>query len=238
VTAPLDDFFAHMAGLLTGARTVEQCQAVLGASPSGSERFAVYVELVDRQFRGAIESFFRAALTACRTWDNNACAKIVDDFVAAHRPQTWSPIAAALPLAEFFQRNGAPQDVNELADFACTRHAVQTAPPGVEGIAIRSYAHDVSEFVRAVDEGRDAQGRPAAKPTTIVLGRHRETSALVLLHPSLATLVALQLLADRRWTEDLPIVDKREVATQAQFLAEQGLIASSDVEMVATCTRP
>jgi hypothetical protein len=237
VTVALDDFFSQMAGLLTGEQTVEQCQAVLGHSPSGSERFAVYAKLVDRQFRGAIESFFRAALTACRAWENQTCAILLDEFMTSHRPHTWSPIDAALPLANFLQRRGVPDDINELADFACTRHTVLTTPraTSTEAIAIRSYTHDIAEFVRRVDEGTVTGERPAAKPTTIVLGRHLETSGLVLLYPSLSTLVALQLISDRRWTPDLPMVDKRDVASQAQFLAEQGIIAASDVELVAAC---
>lgn len=227
----LDVFFAEMAELLAGRRTAAQCEAVLGPSSSGTERFAVYAKLVARQQRATLETFYRAALVAATTWDRARAEALRAEYFRAAPPGHWSPAVVAAPFAEYLEAQRAPTDVVELADFSKTRHEVLRAPDsdGIEGLAVRHYTHAVREFTAAVEGGERSTGRPDATPSTWLLGRHRETASLVLVVPSLATLIALQLVEDRAWSPELPPVDRTEVASAATFLFEQGLL--SDVAL-------
>ena len=231
---PLDTFFAEMAELLAGRRTAAECEAVLGRSTSGTARFGVYAKLVDRQQRAAIESLFRATLVAASAWDADRCEALRAGFLRETPPAHWSPTVVAAPFADYLEAHGAPSDVVELADFARTRAEVLRAPQteGIGGLAVRHYTHAVREFTLAVESGQLTAGRPATTSTTWLLGRHRETAALVLLVPSLATLVALQVVDDGGWSAELPPVDRDDVHAVASFLVEQGLLSPSSLATV------
>ena len=238
MTSPnLDIFFAEMAELLAGRKIVAQCEAVLGQSPSGSQRFGGYAMLVDRQQRGVVDSFFRAAMVAAASWDARRCDELRQEFLQAHPPTHWSPSEVAAPFADYLEAQGAPVDVIELADFARTRHQVLTAPlaDGIAGLAVRHYTHAVKEFTIGVELGEILFGRPAATHATWLFGRHREHANLVLVSPSLPALVALQLIEDQVWTNELPDVDRSKVAHEVHFLAAQGLLSDAAVAVVHTC---
>ncbi len=236
-TTSLDVFFAEMAELLAGRKTAAQCEAVLGPSPSGSERFGVYATLVERQQRGAIDSFFRAAIVAATSWDHQRCNDLRRAFLQAQPPMHWSPSTVALPFADYLELHNAPIDVIELADFARTRHQVLVAPldDGIAGLAVRHYSHAVKEFTVGVELGEIVAGRPAATPATWLFGRHRVHANLILVSPSLPALVAIQLIEDQAWTAELPAVDRTLVASETLFLAAQGLLSEAAVAMVRCC---
>ncbi len=231
---PLDVFFAEMSELLAGRRSAAECEAVLGPSSSGTERFGVYATLVDRQQRGAIDALFRATLVAACSWDVTRCEALRVGYLRSCPPQHWSPTIVAAPFADYLEAHGAPVDIVELADFARTRHEVLRAPSGqgIEGLAVRHYTHAVREFTLAVERGEVTAGRPVATPTTWLLGRHRETADLVLIVPSLATLVALQVIDDRTWWAELPPIDRTEVIDAAAFLFSQGVVSEAALAAV------
>ena len=235
--ASLERFFAEMAELLAGRRTAAQVEAVLGPSPSGTPRLGAYATLVDRQLHGVIDSFFRAATVAATSWDRPRFAELRRDYWRTHPPSTWSPIAAVVPFADYLAAHAAPVDVIELADLARTRHQVLEAPPsdGIHGLAVGHYTHAVHDFTVAVERGEVSAGRPAAVPSTLLLGRHRETASLVVITPSLASLVALQVIDDRTWSSELPAVDPAEVVAAAVFLADQGLLAPAALTVLRAC---
>jgi hypothetical protein len=233
----LEGFFAEMSALLSGQRSAAACEAVLGPSPSGTERLALYVKLVERQHQAALDSLFRAALVAAATWDRARTNELRASFFRAVPPAHWSPATVAAPFAAYLAAQGAPADVVELADFALVRHEVLRAPlsDAVDGLAVRHYTHAVREFTLGVDTGEITAGRPAPTASTWLLARHRATAELVLIVPSLATLVALQVIADGAWSPELPPVARSEVAEAAQFLFAQGVLAERGVEIVRAC---
>ena len=223
----LDVFFAEMAELLSGRRTAAQCETVLGRSPSGTDQFGVYAKLVDRQQQGAIASLYGAALVAAASWNRSRADELRAGYLREAPPSHWSPTAVAAPFADYLETHGAPVDVIELADYARTRHEVLRAPvsDGIAGLAVRHYTYAVHEFTVAVERGEQVAGRPSATPSTWLFGRHRETAKLVMVVPSLATLVALQLVEDGAWSADLPAIERTDVATAVGFLDEHGLLS-------------
>ena len=225
-TTPLVRFFAEMAELLAGRRSAAECEQVLGPSPSGTARFAMYRKLVDRQQRGALESLYRAVLVAADTWDPRRSESLRAEFLSAFPPAHWSPSTVAAPFADFLIASAAPVDLVELADFARTRLDVlrAAARDDVAALAVRHYTHAVHEFTLQVEREGLTAGRPRSGPTTVVLGRHRETADLVLVTPTLATLVALQLSEEGEWSAELPPVERSDVRGAAELLFEQGLI--------------
>jgi len=227
-------FFAEMAELLAGRRTAAQCEAVLGPSPSGTSRFGVYATLVDRQQRAALDSLYRAALVAATAWDRSKAEELRAGYLRTAPPAHWSPTVVAAPFADYLEAHGAPTDVVELADFSRTRHDVLRAPlgDGISGLAVRHYTHAVRDFTIAVERGERATGRPDATPSTWLFGRHRETASLVLVVPSLAVLVALQIIEDRGWSPELPAVERTEVASAVTFLFDHGLLSNVAVDTV------
>ncbi|CAN5855609.1 hypothetical protein BH11MYX3_BH11MYX3_19820 [soil metagenome] len=223
----LDVFFAEMAELLAGRRTPAQCEAVLGPSSSGTARLGIYTKLVERQQQGAIESLYRATLVAAGSWNRARTDELRARYLREAPPAHWSPTVVAAPFADYLEAHGAPADVVELADYARTRHDVLRAPDseGIAGLAVRHYTYGVHEFTGAVERGERTSGRPEARSSTWLFGRHRTTAKLVMIVPSLAMLVALQLVEERAWCADLPPVTRSDVAAAASILADQLLLS-------------
>jgi hypothetical protein len=225
-TTPLAVFFTEMAELLAGRRTAAQCEEVLGPSASGTARLGVYRTLVDRQQRGALASLYRAALVAADTWDPRRSEVLRSGYLSAFPPSHWSPSTVAAPFADYLTANGAPDDVIELADFARTRLEVLRAPPtpDLAGLAVRHYTHAVHVFTQQVEREGLTSGRPRPDPSTLILGRHRETADFVQVSPTLAMLVALQLAEAGAWSPTLPPVERSDVRDAAALLFEHGVL--------------
>lgn len=230
MTVPLDVFFAEMAELLAGRRSPAECEAVLGPSPSGTARLGIYATLVDRQQQAALEALYRATLVAARSWDREACAELCAGYLRAAPPSHWAPAVVAAPFSDYLEPHGAPTDVVELADFARTRYEVLSAPAGDRGadLAVRHYTHAVREFTFAVEHEHRASGRPDAVASTWLFGRHRDTADLVLITPSLATLIVAHVLAEG-WSPDLPPIAPGAFHEAAAFLHTSGLISATAV---------
>lgn len=230
----LETFFAEMAELLAGRRSPAACEQVLGRSRSGTERFGVYAKLVARQHQAALDALYRATFVAAMTWDRERCARLREGFLHDCPPAHWSPVEVAAPFADYLVAHEVPDDLVELADFARTRSDVLRAThhEGLEGLAVRHYTHAVCEFTLAVEREGLAAGRPVPSATTWLLGRHRETAELVLVTPSLAALVALQIVHEGSWSTALPRVPPVEVGQAAERLNAEGLLSRSAVAIV------
>ncbi|MEO7091934.1 MAG: hypothetical protein ABI175_01710, partial [Polyangiales bacterium] len=231
-------FFAEMGELLAGRKTAAQCEAVLGPSPSGTMRLAVYAKLVDRQQRGALASLFRAALVAADSWDPRRSEELRAGYLSTFPPAHWAPSVVAAPFADYLIANGAPADVIELADFARTRFEVLRAPAsdGIDGLAVRHYTHAIHTFTHQVERAGLTSGRPTSEATTLILGRHRETADFVVITPTLAMMVALQLAEERSWSPELPTVERCDVRDAAAALFAHGLlseVALANIRLVA-----
>ena len=66
-----------------------------------------------------------------------------------------------------------------------------------DAILVRHYAWDVAAYSDAVEHGT-GEAVLAATPRTLLLGRHRRASTLVVLTPSLAALIAMAVASGRR----------------------------------------
>jgi len=238
VTAiPLDDFFAQMEALLANRIDAATCEQVLGRSPSGTERFGLYVKLVDRQQQAALTGLFRATLVAAATWDRARSDELRAGFLRAHPPAHWSPTACVAPFADYLEHHGAPADVIELADFARTRHDVLRAPAGdAAGLAVRHYVHAVHEFTVAVERGEIDAGRPRPCPSTWLFGRDQISTRLVMVRPSVPLLVALYSLEHGAPAEGMPAVEPDDLARAVEFLDEQRLLSASALDRLRART--
>lgn len=227
MNASLESFFTAMGALLDGTLSAAECEARLGASASGTARLALYPRLVARQATGALDALFAAARIAGLTWDADGYRALQAGYLAAHPPRSWSPSEVALGFVDYLGAHGAPKDIVELADYARTCHHVLAAPPcdGTAHLAVVQYLHAVREFALAVKAGTLTAGRPEPRPTTWLLGRHRDTQRLVALTPSVPALVALQLVTDGAWTDGLLVVERAHVRAEAAALVRLGFLA-------------
>lgn len=233
--APLDEFLTQMAALLDGRKTAQQVEQVLGKSASGTQRLGLYATLVERQQRGAIDGFYQAAQVASDTRAAGQFAKLRDAFLRKHPAASWSPARACEQLGPFLAGRSVPIEVRELVDFGWTRHWVLHAPQrdDASGLAVRHYTHGVRDFSHQVERERLRKGRPRPGDETWLMGRARSTAELVILQPSVAALVAVQVLTDGAWSDGLPAVSGKQVVEEAEHLRSVGLLAPSAVTQVA-----
>lgn len=192
----LVEFFAAMEPFLLGERSAEDVLAQLGPSPSGSRRFALHAELVARQRRSVIDHFYRAVAAAAAS--PALFARLRDDYLRAHPPSHWSPSEAARAFPEFLSsRDDATGPLRALADFAWVRFAAMHAPHedgsiGLDAaLFVRHYDHDVRSFSDEVERLGRTPAQLSATPRTLLVTRHRREGTLVVVTPSLASLVAL-----------------------------------------------
>ncbi|MDP3153396.1 MAG: hypothetical protein Q8N23_12030 [Archangium sp.] len=221
---PLDDFLKEMAGLLDGSRSARQVERVLGPSASGSRRLALYATLVERQQHGVLDDFYAAVKVAA----GPRFSPLREAYLRAYPPRHWVPSRAAAQFPSFLEQRGAGAALVELADFAWSRHVVSMAPntDDVSELIVRHYTHAVRAFTREVERDGKTSGRPLNVPETWLLGRSRQTAEVVIVEPSLAALVVIQVLQDRAWSADLPVIPRDDLVREAGALASLGLLST------------
>jgi len=229
MTTQLDSFITEFAALLNGKKSAIEVESVLGRSPLGTARLALYATLVARQQRGVIDEFYQAVKVADANSRKPRFAKWRDDFLEEHPPWHWAPARAAENFSAYLELHGAGVALVELADFAWARHVVLHAPAAddASGLAVRHYTQGVRAFTLAVERDHRARGAPQQQPETWLLGRSRHTHSLVALTPSVAALVVLQVLEDRAWSPELPDVPRADVLAEAAALEQHGLLSSA-----------
>lgn len=197
-------FFAEMDPFLRGERSAEEVLARLGPSSSGVARFALYAELVRRQRRGIIDHFYRPVAAAAEAKEKGLFARLRDAYLREHPPTHWTPNEAARAFPGFLaEQEASDLQLVALADYAWARFSVMHAEhrPGELGvddaILVRHYEWDVATYSEAVEHGT-GDIELDATPRTLLLGRHRSASTLVVLTPSLAALIAMAVASGRR----------------------------------------
>ncbi len=225
---PLDVFFLQMAAMLEGRRSASEVEAVLGRSDSGTQRLGLYATLVARQQWAVLDEFYVAAKVAADTPRRGRFAKLREAFLRQHPPSHWSPARAAEHFGQFLESQSVTAELIELVDYAWTRHQVLHARASDPArLAVRHYTHRVRDFSRQVEAEGRASGRPVKEPETCLIGTSRETAALVVLEPSIAALVVLQVLEDRSWSADLPEVPRGLAQQEADHLHALGLLSQA-----------
>lgn len=221
-----------MSDFVSGRVGVERVEALLGPSPSGTKRLALYPTLVRRQWNGVVDHFYRALASIANHTHPGRFARLRDGYLEAHPPAHWEPNRNVLGLPAYLEALGdVPPLWIELADFAVCRFKVMHAdhsdvPRLDETLFVRHYEHDVS-LVSAVVEREGGASVPDVQvaPRTIVFGRHVRTGRLVVTTPSFAALIALGRLAG----ESIPALPagltEAQVEHERGALAELGLIA-------------
>jgi hypothetical protein len=239
MSVPLDRFFEAMLPFLERRASVEETVRVLGPSPSGNGRLALYPELVRRQKRSLLDHFFAAVRAACEAHEPGLWERLAEEYVRELAPRHWEPNHYAEPMLAFLaarqERSGAlPPAAFELADFAWVRFSAMIAahPEGADpaigrALFVRHYDHDVATYALAVESGapRPAPG-PERVATTLLVCRSRRSGRLEIVRPSLAGLVALR----RREAPDEPPRRPRgltedDVAREDAALVELGALA-------------
>lgn len=220
----LDEFLAQLSGLLNGQRTAREVEAVLGPSASGTARLGLYATLVQRQQAQPIDEFYAAVRVAAQPGSYPA---LRDAYLAAHPPSHWQPARAAEHFPAFLEQRRAPPALVELADFAWTRHlALSSASAGeARGLVVRHYTFAVKHFSNEVERDGRSRGEPAPHAETWLLGRSVATESLVLVEPSLAALVVVEVLQSGAWSKDLPELSREALASEADALRGLGLLS-------------
>lgn len=224
---PLDEFLAQMAGLFDGRRSVSEVERVLGPSASGSARLGLCRTLVERQPRSVIDDFYSAVRVAMDAGSRGRFAKVRDAYLRAHPPTHWVPTRAAEHFPAFLEQRAVPAELLELADFAWTRHVALMAPAAddASGLAVRHYTHAVRAFTVEVETMGRTTGRPERKGETWLIGRSPQTAGLLLIEPSIAALVVVQLLEDRGASAELPPVPRADLTREADSLHQLGFLS-------------
>ncbi len=194
----LAKFHAVMAPFLRGEISAAEVEQLLGPSPSGTERLALYPRLVRRQWTGTIDHFFRALARALELVAPGAFPAMRDAYLEAHPPASWEPNENLRAFTPFVKsRAGIPPWAPEMADYAWSRflamHAdVVSGDVGLErAIFVRHYTHDVVATSLANESATGGASVPRLAPGTFVFARHVTRGHLVTLTPSVAALFAL-----------------------------------------------
>ncbi len=230
----LDEFLAEFAAMLDGKRTAREAEATLGASPSGTTRLGRYRTLVQRQQVSVIDEFFAAVRVAAQSRSAGSFHQLRDAYLEAYPPSHWVPTRAAEHFPAFLEARKASTELVELADFAWARHQVLHAEQP-EALVVRHYTFAVKRFSNEVERDGRTRGRPAKEPETWLMGRSHLTESLLLVEPSVAALVAIEVLQTGAWSDELPAVGRGALFTEVESLIDLGLLprtSRADLERV------
>jgi hypothetical protein len=219
----LDVFLTEFAAMLDGKRTAREAESTLGASPSGTARLGLYRTLAQRQQVNVIDEFFAAVRVAAKSHATGTWEHLRDAYLEAHPPWHWVPARAAEHFPVFLEAHKASTELVELADFAWTRHQVlHAAHP--DAPVVRHYTFSVERFSNEVERDGCTRGRPVKAPETWLMGRSQLNESLVLVVPSVAALVAIEVLQSGVWSDELPAVGREALLKEAQSLIDLGLL--------------
>lgn len=225
-------FHETMADFMSGRIGAERVEEILGPSPSGTRRLALYPVLVRRQWNGVFDHFYRVLAQEVERSHPGRFARLRDDYLAARPPRHWEPNRNVLGLPSHLETQpDVPTLWLELADFTVCRfeamHADRADVPRMDqDLFVRHYEHDVVGMTLRADRG-ETSSDPAtnAAPRTVVFARHVRTGRFVVTTPSFAALVGLGRLAGEQ-VPDLPRgLTEQQVEQELRALAELGLIA-------------
>jgi hypothetical protein len=227
----LAKFHSVMAPFLRGESTAADVERLLGPSPSGTARLALYPLLVRRQATGLVDHFFRALAAALELDTPGAFARLRDAYLVAHPPKSWEPNENLRAFPAFVTAwHGAPSWAREMADYAWARFVAMHADrvPGDVGLEravfVRHYTHDVSAASRANESTTGASRTPRLAPETLVFARHAAEGNLVTLTPSVAALFALLDASGEVLPPLPPGVTEADLALELAALRKAGIL--------------
>jgi len=215
-------FFEVASDLLEGSMDAAGATRILGPCPEGDAALARYARFVHRQRRAVIDGFFEATKALSARDDPARFDRLADSFIAVSPPCGWEPNGWATGFAAHLERlhrtgTDIPEAMTELADYAVVRWEVSVGGP----IAVRSYAYDVVDLSRKGHATREA---PVRAPTTIVVGLSRTTNRVVVVTPTLATLVAIARRSDASVAPPSPAMTEDDVVSADADLVARGLL--------------
>jgi hypothetical protein len=234
VRPSLDVFLAQFAEMLDGKRTAREVEATLGPSASGTARLGLYTTLVRRQLVSVIDDFFSAVRIAAQSRSAGHFEQLRDAYLEAHPPSHWVPTRAAERFPAFLEARRASTELIELADFAWTRHQVLHAERS-EALAVRHYTYAVKRFSNEVERDGRTRGRPTKEAETWLIGRSHLTESLVLVAPSVAALVVVEVLQSGGWSDELPAIARETLVKEAESLIELGLLPPTSRAALERC---
>ena len=229
----LAKFHSVMAPFLRGESTAAEVERLLGPSPSGTARLALYPLLVRRQATGLVDHFFRALAAALELDTPGAFARLRDAYLVAHPPKSWEPNENLRAFPAFVMAwHGAPLWAPEMADYAWARFVAMHADrvPGDVGLErvvfVRHYTHDVLAASRANESTTGASRTPRPAPETLVFARHAASPwrHLVTLTPSVAALFALLGASGEVLPPLPPGVTEADLALELAALRQAGIL--------------
>ncbi|MDP3231961.1 MAG: hypothetical protein Q8N26_04245 [Myxococcales bacterium] len=220
MTPTLDTFLTEFAAMLDGRRTAREVESVLGPSPSGTARLGLYATLVQRQQTGAIDEFYAAVRVAA---PSGYYEPLRNAYLEAYPPSHWAPARAAEHFPVFLEARKSSIELVELADFAWTRHLVLNAE-ATDALVVRHYTHAVKRFSNEVERDGRTRGRPEKDAETWLMGRSLLDGNLVMVEPSVAALVTVEVLHSGGWSDELPAIPRGVLLKEAERLIELGLL--------------
>jgi hypothetical protein len=227
----LAKFHSVMAPFLRGESTAADVERLLGPSPSGTARLALYPLLVRRQATGLVDHFFRALAAALEVDTPGAFARLRDAYLVGHPPKSWEPNENLRAFPAFVSAwQGAPSWAAEMADYAWARFVAMHADRvsgdvGLErAVFVRHYTHDVLAASRANESTTGASRTPRPAPETLVFARHAAEGHLVTLTPSVAALFALLGASGEVLPPLPPGVTEADLALELAALRKAGIL--------------
>lgn len=187
----LQTFFDHAGPFLVrGEGSAEAVEAVLGPSPSGTARLALYATLVERQQLEALEALFPSTRRALEACERGSFRRLGTHFARAHRSASAHPGGLGPAFVAFIGRTEVEPWAVELADSERVRYELATSPEpiperGFDPVhALRRYTHDVHRITEALPV-------PSPRGVSLLYARDPQTLRVRWLELGPAELVAI-----------------------------------------------
>ncbi|MCB9603723.1 MAG: putative DNA-binding domain-containing protein [Sandaracinus sp.] len=187
----LATFFEHAGRfLVSGEGSAEDVERVLGSSPSGTARLALYATLVERQQLEALDTLFPATRRALDALEPGAFRALTRRFVASHRSPIAHPGGLGVAFPRFVETDAPTPWAHELVDSERVRYELATSPVplpehGFDPVfALRRYTH----AVHAVDAERPL---PELRAVSLLFARDPRTLRVRWLELGTPELVAI-----------------------------------------------
>jgi hypothetical protein len=197
----LDSFFTAASEYARGRLSAAAMQDKLGPSKTGTQRLALYPQLVKGDNRVSLNRMYQAAQKAVDRHKLGLWDVWLDEYQAKHTTSDWRIRLLAADFFEFVKAKRAadphiPAYVEEICDLSYTRAVAMAADP-IAGddvidktVFVRHYTHAVTAFYIAVWDGIDT-GVPEMTPTLTLIYQSRLTLRPRFFHPNIPALLAL-----------------------------------------------
>jgi len=242
VNASLQAFFAEMESLLMGRQTALEAEQALGPSPSGTQNFAFYRTLIDRNYHKTLRLLFPSIKVLAQRTREGLWTELVRGFVAAHPPRGCrDPNRLGATFSEYLAevreaKSELPQILEELAEYHWIDYVARTSTniadddDGFERrLFIRQFSYPIPAFMRAVTAD-DAAEVPEPQPMLVVLYRSAVNGLVRITQPTAAGLAALAKRQALPLPPALAELDEAHVALADTKFVEMGVLTQQSTE--------